>query len=81
MCVMDISVTYGTWMISTQLWFLPRSSSTLGILCMWFGFVIVQRVGLLETYLRLVFTPIPTSLSSSLTLLVIGGRLITEVLL
>ena len=57
------------------------SMGMLEILCRGVGFIIVWRVWLFATSSRLVFTSIPTSLSSSLPLLVIGGGLIREVML
>ena len=68
-------------MVIPQLWVIPRSIGTLGILCRGIDSLIVRRFGLLATSLRLVVTPIPTSFISSLPLLVIGGGLIREVLL
>ena len=81
MCIMVVSVTNGAKPISLQLRVLPKSRWTLGILCKGFGSIIVRRVRLLATSLRLVVSSVPTSLSSSLPLLVIGGGLIGEVIL
>ena len=53
----------------------------LGVLCMGIDSVVIRRVGLLSTSLRLVVSLVPTSLSSSFPLLVIGGKFIREVLL
>ena len=44
------------------------------------GCVVVRRVGLLTSPLRLVVSPVLSSLSSSMTLLVIGGGFIREVM-
>ena len=51
------------------------------ILCRGISSIVVWRVGLLATSLRLVVYLVPTSLSSSLPLLVTRGGLIKEVLL
>ena len=53
----------------------------LGVLCRVVISIVVRRVGLLTSPLRLVVSSVPTSLSSSLALLVNGGGLIGEVLL
>ena len=53
----------------------------LGVLCRGIGSVVIRGVELLTTPLRLVVSLVPTSLSSSLPLLVIGGGLIRGVLL
>ena len=71
MCVMAVSVTNCAQMVTPKLWVITMSSGMLGILCRGGGSVIVRRVGLLATSLRLVVTPIPTFLIPSLPLLVI----------
>ena len=81
MCVMVVSVTNGKIMVSMQLWVLPMSRWMLGVRCRGIGSIVIWRVGLLANSLRLVVSLIPTSFISSLSLLVIGGRLIGEVLL
>ena len=79
--IMVISVTNGAQMVSLQLRVLSKSGWTLGILCGGVGFVVVWRVRLLATSLRLVVSPVHTTMSSSLPLLVIGVGFIREVLL
>ena len=74
MCIIIVGVTNGAWMVSMELRVLPRSRWTLGILCRGVNSIVVRRFRLLATSLRLVVSLIPTSLSSSLPLLVIGGR-------
>ena len=81
MCIMVISVTNGAQMVSPRLRVLPRSRWMLWILCSEIISVVIRRVGLLDTSLRLVFSSIPTSQFSSLPLLFIGGGLIRDVLL
>ena len=81
MSVMAISVTDGTHMVSPELWVLPMLSRTLGILFRRVNAIIIRRIGMLDTSLVLVVTSIPTSLIPSLTLLIIRGRLVREVLL
>ena len=81
MCVMALSATYGTHMISPQLWVFSRSIGMLGILCRGFNSIIVRRVGLLATSLRLFVALIPTSLVPSLTLFIIGVGLVREILM
>ena len=73
MCVMAVSVTHGAHTVSPQLWVLSRSSGTLGILCREVKFINVQGVGLFYTSLRMVVTPIPTSLLSSHSLVSYWG--------
>ena len=80
-CIVVVSVTNGAQMVSPQLRVLPRSRWMLGVLCRVICSTFIQRVRLLATSLRLVVSLIPTSFSSSLPLLVIGGRLIREVML
>ena len=81
MSVMVVGITNGTQMVSLQLWVLPRSSRMLRILCRGVNSIVVWRVGLFSTSLRLVVTSIHTFLIPSLPLLVIGGGLVREVLL
>ena len=72
-CIMAVSITNGTLMVSLQLRVLPRYRGTLGILCRKFDTIFVWRVGLLATFWSLVVSPIPSSLVLSLPLLVIGA--------
>ena len=80
-CIMAINITNGTHMVNIKLRVLPRSKWMLGVLCKGICIVVIRRVGLLTSPLRLVVSPVPTSLSFSLPLFVIGGMLIGKVLL
>ena len=68
-------------MVSLQLSVLPRSRWALGVLCRGIGSIVIRGVGWLTTPVILVVSMVPTSLSHSLSLLVIGGGLIREDLL
>ena len=81
MCIMVISVTNGALMVSPQLRVISMSRRTLGILCKGIFFVVVRRVGFFSTSLRLVVSLAHNPFSSYLSLLVIGGGLIREVML
>ena len=78
MCIMIVSVTNGAWMAGPQLRVLPRPRWMVGVLCRGINVVVIHRVGLLASSLRLVFSLIPTSLLSSLPFLGITTGLIRE---